>query len=29
MAQSLQYCAFSNKRVHDKQVKSIIDKDYL
>ena len=28
-AQSLQYYAFRNKLVHDKQAKSIIDKDYL
>ena len=28
-AQSLQYYAFSNGLVHDKQAKSIIDKDYL
>ena len=27
--QSLQYNAFSDKLVHDKQAKSIIDKDYL
>ena len=29
MAQSLQYYAFSDKLVHDKQAKSIFDKDYL
>ena len=29
MAESLQYYAFRNKLVHDKQAKSIIDKDYL
>ena len=28
-AQSLQYYAFKDKLVHDKQAKSIIDKDYL
>ena len=28
-AQSLEYYAFSDKLVHDKQAKSIIDKDYL
>ena len=27
-AQSLKYYAFPNKFVHDKQAKSIIDKDY-
>ena len=28
-AQSQQYYAFSDKLVHDKQAKSIINKDYL
>ena len=28
-AQSLQYYAFSDKLAHDKQAKSIIDKNYL
>ena len=28
-AQCLQYYAFSDKIVHDKQAKSIIDKDYI
>ena len=28
-AQSLQYYAFSNELVHDKQAKPIIDRDFL
>ena len=28
-AQSLQYYAFSDRLLHDKQVKFIIDKDYV